>query len=147
MAAHPSEMLTRRTFSLALAGAVLLASSSRRALAAAKLKIEVYKDKGGEFRFRIKAGNGETLATSGEGYKKKESAKNAIERIQKDSDKLIYEVYEDKKEEHRFRIKAKNGNVLASSSEGYKDKSDAEKAMTSIRNGADTAEVVDLTKV
>ena len=33
-------------------------------------KFEVYKDKAGEFRFRLKAGNGEVIAT-GEGYKSK----------------------------------------------------------------------------
>ena len=138
-------MITRRAFSLVVAGGVLLAAAP--VLAASKLKIDLYKDKAGEFRFRIKAGNGEILATSGEGYKKKDSAKNAIESLQKKSDKLNYELYEDKKGEHRFRIKAKNGNVLASSSEGYKDKSDAEKAMSSIRDGAKDAEVTDETKI
>ena len=31
-------------------------------------KFELYKDKSGEFRFRLKAGNGEVIATSSESY-------------------------------------------------------------------------------
>ena len=43
-------------------------------------KFEVYKDKSGEFRFRFKASNGETMFLS-EGYKAKASAMSAIESI------------------------------------------------------------------
>lgn len=47
-------------------------------------KFEVYKDKAGEFRFRFKASNGETMFAS-QGYKQKRSAINAIESIQKNA--------------------------------------------------------------
>ncbi|ARO31643.1 hypothetical protein NXC14_CH03757 [Rhizobium sp. NXC14] len=47
-------------------------------------KFEVYKDKSGEFRFRFKASNGETMFSS-EGYKAKASALNAIESIKKNT--------------------------------------------------------------
>ena len=43
-------------------------------------KYELYKDKGGEFRFRLKAANGKNIAVS-EGYKAKTSAKNGIASI------------------------------------------------------------------
>lgn len=43
-------------------------------------KFEVYKDKAGEFRFRFKASNGQTLFAS-EGYTSKASALAAIESI------------------------------------------------------------------
>ena len=45
-------------------------------------KFEVYKDKAGEFRFRFKASNGETMFLS-EGYKAKASAMSAIESNKK----------------------------------------------------------------
>lgn len=45
-------------------------------------KFEVYKDKAGEFRFRFKASNGETMFSS-EGYKAKASALHAIDSIKK----------------------------------------------------------------
>ncbi|MFI6827361.1 YegP family protein [Kribbella sp. NPDC050241] len=46
-------------------------------------KFELYKDKSGEFRFRLKAGNGEVIATSSESYSSKAAALNGIESIQK----------------------------------------------------------------
>lgn len=47
-------------------------------------KFEVYKDKAGEFRFRLKARNGEVIATS-EGYKAKDSCMNGIESVRKNA--------------------------------------------------------------
>jgi uncharacterized protein YegP (UPF0339 family) len=43
-----------------------------------KLKVEIYKDLKGEFRWRIKARNGKILADSGEGYKRIGAAFRAI---------------------------------------------------------------------
>ena len=43
-------------------------------------KFEIYNDKAGEFRFRLKAKNGEIIATS-EGYKAMDSCKNAENAI------------------------------------------------------------------
>ncbi len=45
-------------------------------------KFEVYTDKGGEFRFRLKATNGQVIAT-GEGYTSKSSCMNGIESVKK----------------------------------------------------------------
>jgi uncharacterized protein YegP (UPF0339 family) len=45
-------------------------------------KFEVYKDKKGEFRFRLKASNGETIAT-GESYPAKTGVMKGIKSIQK----------------------------------------------------------------
>lgn len=47
-------------------------------------KFEVYKDAKGEFRFRLKAANGQVIAT-GEGYKTKASCMNGIESIKKNA--------------------------------------------------------------
>jgi len=47
-------------------------------------KYEVYTDKAGEFRFRLKASNGQIIATS-EGYKAKKSCLNGIESIKKNA--------------------------------------------------------------
>ncbi len=49
-----------------------------------EVHFEIYKDKAGEFRFRITAKNGNVLASS-EGYKQKASAVNAIDRIKSDA--------------------------------------------------------------
>jgi uncharacterized protein YegP (UPF0339 family) len=47
-------------------------------------KFEIYKDKGGKFRFRLKAGNGEIIAV-GEAYESKASAKNGVDSVQKNA--------------------------------------------------------------
>jgi len=48
-------------------------------------KFELYKDAKGEFRWRLVASNGQTIATGGEGYKSKESAKDGIESVKKNA--------------------------------------------------------------
>ena len=45
-------------------------------------KFEVYRDKAGEYRFRLKAANGKIIAVS-EGYKALESCLNGIDAVQK----------------------------------------------------------------
>ena len=47
-------------------------------------KFEVYTDKAGEFRFRLKATNGQIIATS-EGYKALASCLNGIESVKKNA--------------------------------------------------------------
>ena len=47
-------------------------------------KFEVYKDKAGEFRFRLKATNGQIIAV-GEGYKALAGCLNGIESVKKNA--------------------------------------------------------------
>lgn len=53
-------------------------------------KFEVYQDKAGEFRFRLKARNGEIIATS-EGYTAKAGCLNGVESVQKNASDAITE--------------------------------------------------------
>lgn len=53
-------------------------------------KFEVYKDKAGEFRFRLKAGNGEIIATS-EGYTAKASCLKGIESVKANAAAAVIE--------------------------------------------------------
>ena len=54
-------------------------------------KFEIYTDKAGEFRFRLKATNGQIIAVS-EGYKAMAGCKNGIESVKKNaSDAAIEE--------------------------------------------------------
>jgi uncharacterized protein YegP (UPF0339 family) len=133
-----------RLFALA-AGLFALAGLSR-AQDPPKLKFELYADKAGEFRWRLKAANGEVLATPGQGYKAKADAKNGIEAVKRAGvdDKMKFELYEDAKKEHRWKLKSGNGQVVAVSSQGYKAKADAEKATASIKAGGPKAEVVEV---
>lgn len=47
-------------------------------------KFEVYQDKSGQFRFRLKAGNGQVIAV-GEAYTTKKACLNGIESIRKNA--------------------------------------------------------------
>jgi len=47
-------------------------------------KFELYKDKAGKFRFRLKASNGQVIAT-GEAYETKASAAKGIESVRKNA--------------------------------------------------------------
>ena len=57
-------------------------------------KFELFTDKAGEFRFRLKARNGEIIAVS-EGYKKKDSCLNGIESVRKNAPEAPIEKLED----------------------------------------------------
>jgi len=47
-----------------------------------KGKFEIYKDKKGEYRFRLKAANGEVIAI-GESYKSKSGCENGIDSVKR----------------------------------------------------------------
>ncbi len=50
----------------------------------AKPKFEIYKDKSGQYRFRLKAPNGEIIAT-GESYSSKNACMDGIESVKKNA--------------------------------------------------------------
>ncbi len=122
--------------------AALLPAPAARA-AQGKMTFEIYEDARKEHRWRLKAANGQILATAGEGYKAKADAKKAVEQVKANAatDKAAFEFYEDAKKEHRWRLKAANGQIVAAASEGYKAKADAEKAVEQIKKGAKDAAV------
>ncbi|MDO4378022.1 MAG: YegP family protein [Erysipelotrichia bacterium] len=53
-------------------------------------KFVVYKDKADEFRFRLKAGNGQIILVS-EGYRSKAACLNGIESVKKNADSEVAE--------------------------------------------------------
>ena len=66
----------------AITGGLAFAATGR---AAAGMTFEMYKDAKGEFRWRLKATNGQIVATGGQGYGAKADCKHAIESIQKNA--------------------------------------------------------------
>ena len=52
-----------------------------------------------------------------------------------------FEVYEDRAGQHRWRLKAANGRVVADSAEGYTRKADAERAVEDTLRAAGQAVV------
>ncbi len=116
----------------------------------------VYKDTAnGGMKFDLKAGNGEIIASS-QIYKSEKSCLAGIESVRTNcaaevEDQTVegfevkkhpkYELYTDKAGEFRFRLKAKNGEIIATS-EGYKAKASALNGIDSIKRNAPDAPVV-----
>ena len=48
-------------------------------------KFELYADNAGEYRWRLKASNGQVIATGGQGYKSERSARDGIESVKKNA--------------------------------------------------------------
>jgi hypothetical protein len=55
-----------------------------------------------------------------------------------------FELYKDKADKYRFRLKAANGEIIAVS-EAYNQKASAENGIDSVRRNAQTAPISDLT--
>ena len=54
-------------------------------------KFEVYKDAAGKFRWRLKASNGEEIA-SGQGYESKEDCKDGIKSVKKNAKSKVVDM-------------------------------------------------------
>jgi len=106
-------------------------------------KFEIYNDKKGEFRFRLKAGNGQNILSS-EGYKTKSACTNGIESVRKNSqDDKKFDRLESKGSAY-FNLKASNGQVIGTS-QRYTTPSGSESGIESVKKNAPIAEVDDLT--
>ena len=107
-------------------------------------------------KFDLKAGNGEIIATS-EVYTTQHACDAGIESVRKNAvaakleDQTVegfetvtnpkFEVYTDKAGEFRFRLKARNGEIIAVS-EGYKAKASCMNGIESVRKNAPEAPVI-----
>ncbi len=107
-------------------------------------------------KFNLKANNGEIIAVS-EVYTTKSACLNGIESVRKNApiapveDQTVegfatetnpkFEVYVDKAGEFRFRLKARNGEIIAAS-EGYKAKASCLNGIESVKKNAPDAEIV-----
>ncbi|MEM9885986.1 MAG: YegP family protein [Bacteroidota bacterium] len=106
-------------------------------------KFEVYKDKKGEFRFRLKSTNGEIVLMS-EGYTSLESAKNGIEAVKKNA--ILDDRFEKKTAkngEFYFVLKATNGEIIGMSNM-YVSQSANELGRLAVKKNSKYAEVTNL---
>ena len=115
----------------------------------------VMKETKNGVKFDLKAGNGEVIATS-EVYSGDAACKKGIESVRKNAveakleDQTVaevaavtnpkFELYTDKAGEFRFRLKARNGEIIAVS-EGYKAKASCLNGIDSVRRNAPDAAV------
>jgi len=110
----------------------------------------VIKEKNGKYSFRLKAGNGEIIAAS-QMYKSLQTCKAGIQSVRNNAPVAgvedqtkegfekqkhpKFEVYTDKAGEFRFRLKAKNGQIVAAS-EGYTALKSCMNGIESVRKNA-----------
>jgi uncharacterized protein YegP (UPF0339 family) len=107
-------------------------------------KFELKKSSNGQFRFNLKAGNGQVVLTS-ELYTEKRGAQSGIESVKRNAP--IDERYErktNKAGEPYFVLKASNGQVVGQS-ESYSSTSAMEGGIESVKKNAPDAETDDQT--
>lgn len=107
-------------------------------------KFEIKKDKKGNFRFNLKAGNHQVILSS-QGYKTKAACENGIESVRKNSkDDKMFDRKKAKNGSPFFSLKSKNGQAIGKS-EMYSGTSAMNKGIASIKKNAPKAKVQDLT--
>lgn len=117
-------------------------------------KFSIEKTKNGGYKFDLVASNGQTVASS-EVYTTEKACLSGVESVRKNApsgkieDQTVegfaeqihpkFEVYTDKAGEFRFRLKAKNGEIILAS-EGYKAKASCMNGIESVvKNAPDAA--------
>lgn len=107
-------------------------------------------------KFNLVASNGEIIGVS-EVYKAKASCLKGIESVRKNSaiakvedqtkdEKATnpkFEIYLDKAEEFRFRLKASNGEIILAS-EGYASKAGCKNGIESVRKNAPDSPIAEI---
>ena len=119
-------------------------------------RYQIYRDKAGKYRFRLRAGNNKIVAVS-EAYESKSGCVNGVNSVQKNCNSHIedqttnmkkitnpkYEVFKDDAGEVRFNLKASNGEIIAAS-EGYETKEGVMNGIDAVQRSCD-AKIEDLT--
>ena len=124
-------------------------------------RFELYEDRGGEWRWRLRHRNGNLIASSGEGYTRKHNAQKGLASVwgnalgattllfeaepdlptpeesfepaaEAESDATI-ERYEDSAGEWRWRLRHDNGELIGDGSEGYASKGNVDRAIDRVR--------------
>ena len=118
-------------------------------------KFVIKETANGGFKFDLKAGNGEVIASS-QIYKSEKACKAGVESVRNNAlaeveDQTVenfevkkhpkYEMYTDKRGEVRFRLKARNGQIVAVG-EGYKSMKSCLNGIESIKKNAPESPVV-----
>ena len=121
-------------------------------------KFQVYKDSADKFRFRLRADNNKIIAV-GEAYEQYAGCINGIKSVQKNSNAPLedttvegkrfsnpkFQIYKDNAGKFRFHLNARNGEIIAESSEGYEAKDACLNGINVVRQSAN-AEIKDLTE-
>jgi hypothetical protein len=124
----------------------------------AKGQFVYYKTAKGNYNYRLKASNKETIAVSGgAGYASLANCKAGIESVRKNANSPIedqtlkdyesitnpkFEIFLDKASKFRYRLRARNGELICTSEDGYASKDSCKKGIASLAKWAADADVV-----
>lgn len=107
-------------------------------------KFEIYKDKAGEFRFRLKAGNGQIILAS-EGYKDRSGVNNGVDSVKKNAtDSERFAKKESSSGKPYFVLRAGNNQVIGNS-EMYESDEACDNGIASVMSNAPDATIDDQT--
>jgi hypothetical protein len=107
-------------------------------------KFEIYKDKKGEFRFRLKAGNGETILAS-EGYGDRSGVDAGVASVKKNAGEFARFVKKAAANgKHHFVLRAANNQVIGQS-EMYDSEAACDGGIKSVMSHAPGAAIDDQT--
>jgi len=125
-----------------------------------KARFEVFADRGGKWRWRLRHRNGNIIADSSQGYSTRQKAEQGLASVRKNApgaeaireevevepeeepadapyppgdSQGTFEVYEDNAGEYRWRLVHRNGNIVADGGEGYADREAVEQAVERVR--------------
>jgi amphi-Trp domain-containing protein len=131
--------------------------------AASKATFELYADSADQWRWRLVHDNGNIIADGGEGYADKRDARSGIESVQRNApgahvidtgrdeeppaeggSEAVFELFRDKADAYRWRLRHENGNVIADGGQGYASKQKAKQGLNSVKSNAPGAAVEEL---
>ena len=129
---------------------------------------EIFEDKAGQWRWRLRARNGELVAMSEQGFTTKAGVVRSLEVVRRNTadaegyEEILpaedggetktakgFEIYEDKSGLWRWRLRAGNGELLAVPEQGFSSKAGVVRALDVVRRnvaGADAHEEADSTE-
>ena len=133
-------------------------------------QFELYEDRGGRWRWRLRHRSGDVIAASNRGHEQPNPAQTAVRAVRRDalgattllvenedelpdegtSDGMVlpdltesqatFEIYVGEGEDHRWRLIHDNGNIIANAAQGYASRSGAEHSIEAIREYVGPAE-------
>jgi large subunit ribosomal protein L21 len=127
--------------------------------ARASRAFEIFEDKGGQWRWRLRARNGELVAMSEQGFTTKAGVARSLDAVRRNTadaegyEEILpaedggetktvkgFEIYEDKSGHWRWRLRAGNGELLAVPEQGFSSKAGVVRALDVVRRNVAEAE-------
>ena len=96
---------------------------------------EHYEGSDGDYYWRLRDSNGETIADGAEGYSSERAVQDAIENVKEEvaDGSADFEHYEGNDGDYYWRLRDSNGETIADGAEGYSSESAVEDAIENVK--------------